>query len=121
MPTHTAAVLTFASGVIGTAQMSFDVWDSDLPVIEIYGTEGTLSLANPNHFDGDVRVRRHGEADWTVLPPVVELFGAVGTKEQARRGRGQDRLRCEKNTAEIQVNRHHVLSCQIGILDYLFT
>ncbi|MFE2449030.1 Gfo/Idh/MocA family protein [Stenotrophomonas sp. NPDC087984] len=88
IPTHTGAVLTFASGVIATTQMSFDVWDSDLPYIEIYGSEGTLSLANPNHFDGDVRVRRHGDGEWTVLEPALELFGAVGTREQARRGLG---------------------------------
>lgn len=88
VPTHAGAVFTFASGAIGTAQMSFDVWDSDLPHLEVYGSQGTLSLANPNHFDGDVRLRRHGEPDWTVLPPVVELFGAVGTREQHRRGLG---------------------------------
>ncbi|MFI1032463.1 Gfo/Idh/MocA family protein [Streptomyces sp. NPDC020951] len=88
VPTHAAAVLTFASGVIGTTQMSFDVWDTDLPAMEVYGTEGTLSLPNPNHFDGDVRLRRHGDGDWTTLEPAVELFGAVGTREQARRGLG---------------------------------
>lgn len=88
VPTHTAAVLTLASGVVVTAQMSFDVWDSELPFIEIYGSEGTLSLAFPNHFDGDVRIRRHGDGDWTVLEPALELFGAVGTREQARRGLG---------------------------------
>ncbi|MBE1583674.1 Gfo/Idh/MocA family protein [Nonomuraea angiospora] len=86
--THASAVLVFDSGVIGTTLMSFDVWDSELPAIEVYGTEGTLTLPNPNHFDGDVRVRRHGDADWSVLPPVVGLFGAVGTKEQTRRGLG---------------------------------
>lgn len=86
--THASAVLTFASGVLGTAQLSFDVWDSELPHIEVYGTEGTLSLANPNHFDGDVRVRRHEDESWRVLSPVVDLFGAVGTPEQHRRGLG---------------------------------
>ncbi|WP_369031523.1 Gfo/Idh/MocA family protein [Streptomyces adonidis] len=88
VPTHAGAVLTFDSGVIGTTQMSFDVWDTDLPFMEVYGTEGTLSLGNPNHFDGDVRLRRHGETEWTVLEPAVGLFGAVGTREQARRGLG---------------------------------
>ena len=68
--------------------MSFDIWDTDLPFMEIYGTGGTLSLANPNHFDGEVRLKRHGDAEWSVLEPVVGLFGAVGTKEQARRGLG---------------------------------
>lgn len=88
VPTHASAVLTFASGALGTAQMSFDVWDSDLPHIEVYGTEGTLSLANPNHFDGDVRLKRHGDEAWRVLAPVGEPFGAVGTPEQHRRGLG---------------------------------
>jgi predicted dehydrogenase len=86
--THAAAVLTFASGVIGTAQMSFDVWDSELPYIEVYGSEGTLSLPFPNYFDGDVRLKRHGDQSWRVLPPVIALFGAVGTKEQNLRGLG---------------------------------
>ena len=88
VPTHAGAVLTFASGVIGTLQMSFEVWDTDLPRMEIYGTEGTLSLANPNEFDGDVRVKRHSDDAWTVLTAVVEPFGAVGTREQHRRGLG---------------------------------
>jgi predicted dehydrogenase len=86
--THASAVFTFTSGVLGTAQLSFDVWDSDLPFIEVYGTEGTLSLADPNHFDGDVRVKRHEDSEWRVLESVVELFGAVGTAEQHRRGLG---------------------------------
>jgi predicted dehydrogenase len=88
VPTHAAAIFTFASGAIAPAQLSFDVWDSDLPHIEVYGTKGTLSLANPNHFDGPVRVKRHTDDEWIVLPPVTDLFGAVGTKEQARRGLG---------------------------------
>ena len=88
VPTHAAAIFTFASGAVASAQLSFDVWDSDLPHIEVYGTKGTLSLANPNHFDGDVRVKRHTDDEWILLPPVTELFGAVGTREQARRGLG---------------------------------
>jgi predicted dehydrogenase len=86
--THASAVLTFDSGVIGTTMMSFDVWDTELPEIEIYGTTGTLAVPAAHQFDADVRLKRHGEPDWTVLPPVVELFGAVGTKEQSRRGLG---------------------------------
>jgi predicted dehydrogenase len=88
VPTHASAVLTFASGAIGTALMSFDLWDTELPRIELYGTEGTLSLPNPNNFDGDVRLKRHQDDAWTVLPAAVELFGAVDTPEQHRRGLG---------------------------------
>lgn len=88
VPTHASATLTFASGAIATTLMSFDVWDTELPRIEIYGTEGTLALPNPNFFDGDVRLRRHDDPDWRVLTPVTELFGAVNTPEQHRRGLG---------------------------------
>ncbi|MER5789272.1 Gfo/Idh/MocA family oxidoreductase [Streptomyces sp. NPDC001980] len=88
VPTHASATLTFASGAIGTTLMSFDVWDTELPRIEIYGTEGTLALPNPNFFDGDVRLKRHGDTDWQVLTPVTALFGAVDTPEQHRRGLG---------------------------------
>ncbi len=88
VPTHASSVLTFASGAIATTLMSFDLWDTDLPRMEIYGTEGTLSLPNPNDFDGDVRLKRHRDAEWTVLEPAVGLFGAVGTREQHRRGLG---------------------------------
>jgi predicted dehydrogenase len=86
--THASATLTFASGAIGTLLMSFDIWDTDLPRMEIYGTEGTLSMANPNTFDGDVRVKCHADDGWQVLAPVVELFGALNSPEQFRRGLG---------------------------------
>jgi len=37
---------------------------SVLPRIEIYGTEGTLSVPDPNTFGGPVRLRRAGEDEW---------------------------------------------------------
>jgi predicted dehydrogenase len=92
VPTHASAVLTFDSGVIGTVLMSFDVWDTELPRIEIYGTEGTLALPNPNFFDGNVRLRRHADTEWRVLDPVVEQFGALDSPEQLRRGLGVNDL-----------------------------
>lgn len=86
--THTSSILTLASGAVVSTVMSFDIWNTELPRIEIYGTEGVLSLPNPNAFDGDVRIKRHTDDDWTVLEPVAPLFGRVGTPEQLRRGLG---------------------------------
>lgn len=88
VPTHASAVLTFESGAVGTTLMSFDIWDTDLPRIEIYGTAGTLSLPNANQFDGDVRLKRHTDLDWAVVDPVLGVFGAPGSREQLRRGLG---------------------------------
>lgn len=63
-PTHVTALLGFHSGVAATLITSFDVWHAQLPRIEIYGTEGTLSLPDPNTFGGPVRVRRAGDREW---------------------------------------------------------
>lgn len=65
-PTHVAGVLEFAEGAIGTLTTSFDVWGSQLPLIEIYGSEGTLSVPDPNTFGGPVRLWRNGE--WREMP-----------------------------------------------------
>ena len=68
VPTHTAGVLDFASGAIATLVTSFDVWSAEVPRIEIYGTDGTLSLPDPNTFGGPVRLRKAGEKEWTEIP-----------------------------------------------------
>ncbi len=67
-PTHIAGVMEFANGAIGTITTSFDVWATQLPCIEIYGTEGSMSVPDPNGFGGPVRVRRMGGKEWTEMP-----------------------------------------------------
>ena len=67
-PTHIAGVLDFASGAIGTLVTSFDVWSHQLPRIEIYGTEGTLSVPDPNTFGGPVSIRRADDSEWHDVP-----------------------------------------------------
>lgn len=67
-PTHIAGVMDFENGAVGTILTSFDVWASRLPRIEIYGTEGTLGVPDPNNFGGPVLLRRANDRDWTELP-----------------------------------------------------
>ncbi len=54
-PTHIVSTLEFASGAIGTLTTSFDVWATEQPKFEVYGSEGTLSLDAPNGLNGPVR------------------------------------------------------------------
>jgi predicted dehydrogenase len=68
VPTHIAGVMDFASGVIGTLTTSFDVWASETPRIEIFGSEGTLAVPDPNGFGGPVRLRLKGEKEWREMP-----------------------------------------------------
>lgn len=61
--THINAILEFVCGAQVTLTCSFDVWDSELPRMEIYGTEGTVlidekdPISGPNLFGGDTLMR----------------------------------------------------------------
>jgi len=68
VPTHIAGVLDFKNGVVGTLITSFDVYSHSMPSIEIYGTEGTLKVPDPNTFGGPVQIRRFREEEWTKIP-----------------------------------------------------
>jgi predicted dehydrogenase len=67
-PTHVAGVLDFANGAVATIVTSFDVWASQLPRIELYGSEGSMSLPDPNTFGGPVLLRRFDEQAWNEMP-----------------------------------------------------
>lgn len=68
VPTHVAGLLEFANGAIGTIIQTFDVWAANLPRLEIHGTEGSLSLPDPNTFGGPVRVRLKNKSEWEDVP-----------------------------------------------------
>jgi predicted dehydrogenase len=51
-----AGILVHASGAVSTLVMSFDTWATRAPRIEVHGTAGSLSVPDPNHFDGRVEL-----------------------------------------------------------------
>jgi predicted dehydrogenase len=86
VPTHLAAVLDFANGVIATLVTSFDVWASEMPHLEIYGSEGSLSLPDPNTFGGPVRIRSAADDAWVEVPvtrPFTENSRGLGLADMA--------------------------------------
>ena len=66
--THIAGIMDFAGGAVGTILTSFDVWGTTLPRIEIYGTEGSMLVPDPNTFGGPVRVKRMDAEEWAEIP-----------------------------------------------------
>ncbi|WP_042394457.1 Gfo/Idh/MocA family protein [Streptacidiphilus carbonis] len=64
--THITGVLEHADGALSTLMMSFDVHAARLPRIEVHGTEASLSVPDPNGFDGPVEINRG--AGWEVVP-----------------------------------------------------
>lgn len=74
--THIAGTIDFASGAIATLTSSFDAFGgSSLPPIEIYGSEGTLLVPDPNTFGGPVRIRKKGDGDFSDIPLISDLQG----------------------------------------------
>jgi predicted dehydrogenase len=78
VPTHVAAALQFASGVLGTITVSFEARGRYESGLLIHGTEGTLSLPDANAFGGKVSIRR-ATGDWEPVPytanPAFETRG----------------------------------------------
>ena len=91
VPTHLAAVLDFASGLIATLVTSFDVWSSQVPKLEIYGSKGSLGLPDPNTFGGPVRMRPAGSVIWRDVPvtrPYTKNSRGLGLADLAAGLRG---------------------------------
>lgn len=76
VPTSAFGTLAFESGAVGGLTASFDVAGSLAPFLEIHGTAGSLSLGDPNTFDGEVRYRPAGAEAWEDVP--LRFDGSVG-------------------------------------------
>jgi predicted dehydrogenase len=81
VPTHVGSLVEFASGPIATLVTSFDVQATRYLNIEVYGTDATLSVPNPNTFGGPVRIKRNGDEAWTdvdLLPATIPQQRGIG-------------------------------------------
>ncbi|MDD4112960.1 MAG: Gfo/Idh/MocA family oxidoreductase, partial [Herbinix sp.] len=58
VPTTYNGIMEFTSGVSANINMTFDVWMSSMPKLEIYGSEGTLLIPDPNYFGGKIKIFR---------------------------------------------------------------
>ena len=71
---HISGSVEFVTGALATLIASFDVWDSELPRLEIYGTKGTICIGDidpvdgPNLFGGAILVRDIDNYHWKGLP-----------------------------------------------------
>ena len=85
VPTYVAALAEYTAGQAASLLFS---WDSPLirsGFVEVTGTEATLAVPDPNRFDGDLRVRRAGDAGWTVIPAAGAAAGrGSGVVDMAR-------------------------------------
>ncbi|MFP4105950.1 MAG: Gfo/Idh/MocA family protein [Phycisphaerae bacterium] len=85
VPTHIAGVMDFAGGAVGTIITSFDVFGHNCPRIEIHGTEGSLSVPDPNTFGGPVKLKK-GREDWEEIEvprPYAKNSRGLGVADMA--------------------------------------
>lgn len=76
--THVDALLRTITGVPITFTASNDVHATVRPHLEIYGSEGTLLLPDPNFHHGTVRLRRRADTHWRTLPATSSAQHPVG-------------------------------------------
>ena len=100
VPTYVAALAEYVAGQAASLLFS---WDSPLiraGFVEITGTEATLAIPDPNRFDGDLRIRRAGDSDWTVLRAEGAAAGrGTGVVDMVRAIRGDTRHRASAEMA----------------------
>lgn len=85
--THVSATLEHASGLTSTITTSFEVWATRAPLLELHGTRGTISVADPNYFSEPTEVWTVDEPGWREAPPEGGYAGAgrgVGLADMAR-------------------------------------
>ena len=113
VPTHVGALVEFAAGPIATLVTSFDVQATRYLNIEVYGTEATLSVPNPNTFGGPVRIKRNGDEAWTdieLLPANLPQQRGIGLADMLWAQRSGRAFRTSSSLAL------HVLELMTGAL-----
>ena len=106
VPTHVASVVDFVSGPVATLVTSFDVQASRYRCLEIYGTEGTLAVPDPNTFGGPAQIKRHARDEWHDVPLThanAQQSRGIGLADMVR---GIQRGRAHRASGELAL---HVL------------
>jgi predicted dehydrogenase len=101
--TQVMGLLSFKNGAAAHLNMSFDTWKSDKPWIEIHGTEGSLSVPDPNTFGGEVKVcRRDSKGQWEEVPLPFhydENTRGLGVSDMARAIQNNEKHRASGDLA----------------------
>lgn len=114
-PTNIHALLEFANGATVTLSASWDVWKNRHPNMELYGTDASLYVPDPNFFGGEVQIAR-GEGDPVDLDTESHPFG----KPNMQDGQGRDRAnyRCAglaDMAAAIDEGRQHRCNADLAV------
>jgi predicted dehydrogenase len=100
----------FESGGSANGIYSFESPHTRVGFVEITGTEATLSVPDPNFFDGPLTICRAGDTEWTALPTTGPADGrGIGVLDMARSIRAQEPHRASGELA------YHVLDTMVSV------
>ena len=90
--THVAGTLRFVCGAVATIAMSFDVPQHRHAPIELYGTEATLLVPDPNRFGGTIEIGRNKTWDERIVEHIYadgnyRIIGVADLAHAIRSGR----------------------------------
>ncbi|HEY0259742.1 MAG TPA: Gfo/Idh/MocA family oxidoreductase [Lacisediminihabitans sp.] len=111
--THVSALLEHQNGLTTTMTVSFDVWKSRAPLFEVFGTEGTMAVPDPNQFDGDVEIAPASTREWETIPVSAGWAGAGRGYGLSDMARAIETGRPHRASGELAF---HVLEVMDGIL-----
>jgi predicted dehydrogenase len=74
VPTYVTGTLTFGNGAIVNLTTIFDGWDTSLPDLELYGTQGTITLGRygVHVAKTPIRFKRPNQDGWFDVPQANE-------------------------------------------------
>jgi predicted dehydrogenase len=112
VPTHHAALVEFGRGRSAQSTFSFQHALPRTGFVEVNGTEGTISLPDPNMFHGDTTLWRQDRAEPVTIPAEGPVYGrGAGVVDLVRAIRTGGTERASGAVAS------HVLDVLLGIRD----
>jgi predicted dehydrogenase len=88
-PTHLVCALEYEEGGLANLMISWEIWSTRLPSMEVYGTEGTIRLPHWNNYEigFDVFTKEEKGGNWesieTHRPYVGGSYRGLGMAEMA--------------------------------------
>jgi predicted dehydrogenase len=114
-PTNIHALLEFANGATVTLGASWDVWKHRHANMELYGTEGSLFVPDPNFFGGTVEMT-HAGGDIVDVAPVDHPFGRTNMTDNSGNARANYRAAGLADMATaIDEGREHRCSIDLAV------
>ena len=86
VPTHLSGTLEFHSGATVSVTISFDVHNHGHSPIELYGTEGSIKVPDPNTFGGPVQLFTPTTGEWqtqALSHPYADNVRSIGAADMA--------------------------------------